>query len=465
MIKKMLLLLLFSWCCTVNAQTLKTDVLVIGGSPSGVAAAIQAARSKVKTILIERDTTYLTFKKNTVHFDPDFGKIGGVAPLGNSRNLFSGIWDEFRRKFHEYHKHEKGSDTTANSSIVYDPFSGSEILNKMADSTKNLTVDSGVIFKNIKKDDDFWSLNIIQNGKTKIIRARVVIDATRGSLIALSAGATFQQLDSALNKAASKLYRTSIAMGDGLPWERHNDITAPADNYPPFTTFCVPIKAVIAKGADNLLVTEALFPSSTDLQYLPRQLSIGQGVGALAAYCAFYKATTKNLNVRVIQGEILDYKGYLLPISDITSKDPAWRAIQQVCVTGLIKGVLKLSPHDTDMSSNGGEFLFRPDSIVTTAEIQPVLQEIYTRAFLWFNRERPGDKFTVANTLSFISDYTLTDPAILKASIQKAWKTQFNFQSDFDLTRPITRREFAVLANKYLNPFARTVDLNGRLVN
>jgi len=194
-------------------------------------------------------------------------------------------------------------------------------------------------------------------------------------------------------------------------------------------------------------------------------LSIGQGVGALAAYCAFYKATTKNLNVRVIQGEILDYKGYLLPISDITSKDPAWRAIQQVCVTGLIKGVLKLSPHDTDMSSNGGEFLFRPDSIVTTAEIQPVLQEIYTRAFLWFNRERPGDKFTVANTLSFISDYTLTDPAILKASIQKAWKTQFNFQSDFDLTRPITRREFAVLANKYLNPFARTVDLNGRLVN
>ena len=154
-----------------------------------------------------------------------------------------------------------------------------------------------------------------------------------------------------------------------------------------------------------------------------------------------------------------------MPIADITPKDPAWRAVQQICSTGLIRGVLQLTTHDTDTSPNGEAFLFKPDAIVTTAEIQPVLQEIYTRAFLWFNREKPGEKFTIGNTLSFISDYTLTDPAILKAAIQKAWKTQFKFKTDFDASRSITRREFAVLANKYLNPFARTVDLNGRMVN
>jgi hypothetical protein len=465
MIKKLLFISLFSWSFHLYAQSIKTDVLVIGGGPSGMAAAIQSARSKAKTILIERDSIYLTYKKDTVHFDPDFGKPLAVATLHNSRKLSSGIWDEFREKFCDFHKTDKESVVLVDSSLRYDSWSGAEVLHKMADTTKNLTVDSRIKFNSIKKDDDFWTVSIIQNGRIKAIRARVVVDATRESLVVLSAGATFQRLDSVLNKAGSKLYRTSIAMGDGLPWERHGDITAPADNYPPFTMFCVPMKAVIAKGAENLLVTEALFTPSTELQYLPRQLSIGQGVGALAAYCAFYKTTTKNLNVRAIQGEILDYKGYLMPIADITPKDPAWRAVQQICSTGLIRGVLQLTTHDTDTSPNGEAFLFKPDAIVTTAEIQPVLQEIYTRAFLWFNREKPGEKFTIGNTLSFISDYTLTDPAILKATIQKAWKTQFKFKSDFDLNRPITRREFAVLANKYLNPFARTVDLNGRLVN
>jgi len=33
------------------------------------------------------------------------------------------------------------------------------------------------------------------------------------------------------------------------------------------------------------------------------------------------------------------------------------------------------------------------------------------------------------------------------------------------MDRPITRREFAILANQYLNPFARTVDLGGKIMN
>jgi len=84
---------------------------------------------------------------------------------------------------------------------------------------------------------------------------------------------------------------------------------------------------------------------------------------------------------------------------------------------------------------------------------------------LWFSKEKPGPFFTIGNTLSFISDYSLTGPVILRGSIKKAWQTQFKFTSPFELNRPITRREFAVLANRYINPFGRTVDLGGRLVN
>jgi hypothetical protein len=103
--------------------------------------------------------------------------------------------------------------------------------------------------------------------------------------------------------------------------------------------------------------------------------------------------------------------------------------------------------------------------LVTTAEIKPTLEEIYTRGFLWFNKEKPGPVFTVGNLLSFISETTLTDPHTLEIAMQKAWKEQYKFASPFDLKRPVTRREFAILANRFFNPFARSVDIAGRMVN
>jgi len=142
----------------------------------------------------------------------------------------------------------------------------------------------------------------------------------------------------------------------------------------------------------------------------------------------------------------------------VPQKDIHWRAVQQICATGLLKGVQK---------TNGDkiEIHFEPDDVVSTEEIKPFLLELYTRAFLWFNKEKPGDKFTVGNLLSLISDYTLTDPKTLQLHLQKAWVTQFKLAGTFDLNRPVTRMEFAVLTNKYLNPFAKTVDLSGRVIN
>jgi hypothetical protein len=110
------------------------------------------------------------------------------------------------------------------------------------------------------------------------------------------------------------------------------------------------------------------------------------------------------------------------------------------------------------------DMVFMPDTTVTTAEIKPVLTEIYSRAFIWFDKEKPGEKFTVANTLSLISEFTLTDAKTLQATLQKDWQSKYGF-TNFDTARPITRLEFAVLVNQYLNPFARKIDLEGNIVN
>jgi hypothetical protein len=444
MIKRLIILLFLFNGSFLYAQTIKTDVLVVGSGASGIAAAIQCGRSKVKTVLAD-----------------DGFKVGGgtiegqMLALDGSNNIPTGIWAEFRKHVLELYSKTAGYDTAKNAVLKFEPGAGTTILKKITDTVKNLTVYQSAIFSAIKKDGDRWEVSLTQNGKTITVKARVVIDATEAGTVAIKAGAKFYDtFDSHADNSNTKLYRTSIATGGALPGQVVSDANAPKSNYPQYPAFCIPVNAVLVRDADNILVTEKVLPGDKNIQYLPLQLQLGQGVGTVAAFCAFFKTTTKHLSVRTIQGELLDFKGSLLPFTDVGQNDPAWRAVQQVCATGMLRG-----------RQQNAAFVFMPDSAVATAEVKPVLTEIYTRAFLWFNKEKPGEMFTIGNAISFISDYTLTEPQLLTRSMQKAWKIQYKFKSDFDINHPISRREFAVLANRFLNPFARTVDLSGRLVN
>lgn len=262
---------------------------------------------------------------------------------------------------------------------------------------------------------------------------------------------------------SSRLYRTSIAVGDASPGQHYAEgSSAPKTDYPPFPGYSIPMGSVIVSGMENLLVTEKAL-SVTHLVnastfYPSVQMTLGQGAGVVAAYCAFFKTTTAKLDVRKVQDELLTYKGYLMPFVDVPQVDPYFRSIQQVGATGMLKGVQKIN-------GKSSAVYFLPDSVVKTSEIKPVMLEIYTRSFIWFNKNKPGDVFTVGNLVSFISEMTLADPNTLKLNLQKVWKTKYKFTTDFDMNRPVTRREFAVLANLYFNPFARSVDITGKLVN
>lgn len=261
---------------------------------------------------------------------------------------------------------------------------------------------------------------------------------------------------------SSKLYRTGIAVGDASPGQHYVDKRGPQTAYLPMPGYSIPLGAVVVKGFDNLLVTEKAL-STTHLVgastfYPSVQMSLGQGAGTVAAFCAFYKTTTKNINVRAVQGELLDFKAYLVPVNDIAMTDSAFRAIQQVCATGMLQTVQRAA-------GKTAVVLFRPDSLVATAEVKPVLNETYTRGFLWFNKVKPSEQFTIGNLLSFISEISLSDPKQLQKKIEKQWQSDYHFKQAFDVNRTITRREFAVLANAYLNPFARRVDIAGKLIN
>src|SRR6202012_2727447 len=147
MIRRLLIpLLLFTFSFT-HAETIKTDVLVIGGGSAGFSAAIQAARSKVKTLLVEPG--------------PWLGgsmTMGGMCILDANRDLPSGVWGEFKHKVTEYYHSRLGYDTSRNSVLRFEPSVGAEILKKMTDTVKNLTVKLKTPWMNIRKDGTGWDV-------------------------------------------------------------------------------------------------------------------------------------------------------------------------------------------------------------------------------------------------------------------------------------------------------------------
>ncbi len=425
MVKKLLVFaFIFCFCTPIYAETIKTDVLVIGDSPSGVSAAIQSARSKIKTMLIMPGAWMANMP------------TGKNYSITTNRNLPTGLWGEFREKVIDFYKNTTGYEAAANVTLKFEAATGATILKGIADTVKNLTIKLNAPFTTIKKDGTGWEVSIAINGETNIIKAKVVIDATQSGEAVTKAGATLPPVYDYTAIDGTEMYRTSIATSDILPKDY------------------IPMRDVVVKNADNLLVTEKILITEGSIQYLPLQMALGQGAGAMAAYIAFFKTTTKNLKVRIIQQELLDFKSYLLPFADVKRDDRYVRAVQQIGATGMLKGVNK-----------GRELLFLPDAIVATDEVKPVLTEIYSRAFLWFNKVKPGDKFTVGNTLSLISEMTLSEPQTLQVALKSDWKAKYGFNNDFDMDSPVTRLEFAVLINKYLNPFARTVDLAGNIIN
>ncbi len=456
---KNLLFAVFLWCTSFSyAQTIKTDVLVIGGTASGVAAAIQSARSKVKTLLIMSGNEIDLFGP----VKPSSDELSQIAiektlegrktdysfPVEPNLKLSSGILAEYRDKLKEIYKIKPLNDSTINYTFKYKFDASEAVLKGIADSVKGLILKKNATFNKIKKDGTGWEVGITIDGKTVTVKAKVVIDATYECSVLTKAGGDVLPPYNVYKNYDKNLERTSIAVADlgAGSGEPHSNSISPVH-------YSIPLKYVVGLNTENLLVTEKVLTEPHGWRYLPIQLTIGQGVGCIAAYCAFFKTTTKNLNVRVIQQELLDFKGYLMPYADIKQDNKYVRAVQQIGATGLLKRTFKVFDR-----------VFLPDTLVTTDEIKPILNEIYSRAFIWFDKEKPAEKFTVGNTLSLISEFTLTDPKTLQATLQKDWQAKYGF-TNFDTSRPITRLEFAVLVNQYLNPFARKIDLEGNIVN
>ncbi|MBW4444113.1 MAG: FAD-dependent oxidoreductase [Plectolyngbya sp. WJT66-NPBG17] len=153
-------------------QKLNADVLVVGGGTGGTAAAIQAARRGVKTILVS-----------------EFSWLGGMltsagvtAPDGNELTAFqTGIWGAFLRELEQ--RQSEGLDNAWVSFFTYEPRIGAEIFADWVKALPNLQWIQGETPEKVLRNVDRILGVEFQTVK---IEAKITIDATElGDLLEL----------------------------------------------------------------------------------------------------------------------------------------------------------------------------------------------------------------------------------------------------------------------------------------
>lgn len=157
------------------------DLIIVGGGASGTAAGISAGRLGTKTLIIE-STPWLGGMLTSA----------GVSAIDGNHRLPSGIWGEFKSELENYYG---GSDKLATgwvSNTLFEPKVGNEILKKMASEVRDLTVSLGSDWKRADFKNGFWTVYFSKNGKTQMVTAPLLIDATELGDVAASQGLPYR---------------------------------------------------------------------------------------------------------------------------------------------------------------------------------------------------------------------------------------------------------------------------------
>jgi hypothetical protein len=267
----------------IHAQTIKTDVLVIGSGDAAYTASFQSFKSGAKTIL-------LTQKEQL-----DLNKITEAK-----KSLLPFYQSFFKRE-------------TENAKSLEIPKPKPDKKNRpkviVVDSTLLLNVINNTPYTEIKRSGSGWEIKLT---KDKSIKAKILLlaDSPEKLLAALKITPLNPTTSSTLNYDENT-YRTTVA-------------------------------SVSSKGANFLSLYNLLISEQENLLYIPvGQFEIGPAAGATAAYAAFFGKKTSLSNLKGIQGELLAYKHALMPFEDIKAADSNWLAIQKTGITGIIKAEIK----------------------------------------------------------------------------------------------------------------------------
>jgi hypothetical protein len=162
-----------------------SDILVLGGTPSGIAAAIAAARMGRRVVLIERH-----------------GHLGGMSASGlgksdvEKREFIGGLFKEFTSRVHAHYRRRYGADSEnlrrCREGYYFEPSVAEAIFEEMAAECPNLTtlrshrlVDTSVEQGRLRA----VQVRDLETGDTHSLNAAVFVDATYEGDLYAAAGA------------------------------------------------------------------------------------------------------------------------------------------------------------------------------------------------------------------------------------------------------------------------------------
>ena len=197
-----LVLVLYFLGVSCEKTSMETDVLVIGGGSSGVAAALSSAREGAETTLLEEG--------------PWLGGMltaAGVSAVDGNTKLPSGIWGEFRDSLINRYGNKKALQTGWVSNHLFEPSVGNQIFQNMVKNQPLLKPHFGAKVIAIEKKEKGWKIEFSSSNQTFTLFAKIVIDATELGDIAARVGIPYHiGMDS------------QQAYGEDIAPEKENDV-------------------------------------------------------------------------------------------------------------------------------------------------------------------------------------------------------------------------------------------------
>ena len=260
----------------LQAQTVKTGVLVVGNGSNALGAGIQAAKSGVKTTILLTEA--------------------GFSPTSSPKSMISGIERDFQ-KATEIQKPTAGSQNA------------NDLIKLFTDTIKNLTIIKNASWNKFKRSGGGW---VVELTNKSTLKAEVLVDADHSGKVKQALQIVYpipswQALDYNNN-----LYKTSITSGFFANGTNTNFLS---------------LYQLLIPGQDNLI---ALNPEQ-------ESFAGGQAAGATAAYAAFFHKKTSESNLKNIQGELINFRLSLQPFSDVNDLDSNWKAMQFLGMSGILK--------------------------------------------------------------------------------------------------------------------------------
>lgn len=414
-----IMLLILANSSWLSAKEANPSLLVYGSGIEAFVAAVQAARSNVPTLWV-------------VNTDPSFHNQAHTRiNISDNHHLDGGIWKELLMKIGAS---EVSSDSLAIA--IKSDINVRLLVNAMEDMLKKekmLTVVRNSPIETLDRGKNTWRVTL-QNKKRYDVRA--IVDA---SMNADLGNKTKQPLTippitalKLVQDLSAEQVRTTVAIG--------------AFNQ---DCYSLTVRDIIAQQTDNIFFIQSFIPHWEDVEAIPLRAHIGQAIGASAAYCAFFKTTAEKIDVRKLQTELIGFRARLVPWTNISQEDPNFMSVQKTYLSTIFGD-----------GNTYSEFA-KKDSVYADS-VRTIFNQYYSRSQLWF-LDHKVTYFSLDNLLSLIKILSFRGDEI-DSQVQKDWNKKLHFEGDYDPDRVVNKYEFATLIDRYANPFAKTVTLDGNIV-